>query len=66
MTNRVRANAHLGDRVIFYDDARDLQEKLRELDDEVRYRRVCEQTRERALASNNIYALLTALVRDLG
>jgi len=65
LTNRVGANLHLEDRVIFFDDSQDLQMKLTQLEDEDYYNEVCENTIKAARKKNNMFNLLIELYNNL-
>ncbi len=65
LTNLVRANAHLADRVSFYSDAHDLRVKLDLLRDEAFYEASQKTTRARARANHSLHGLLLAMYREL-
>ncbi len=65
LTNRVPANAHMGDRVRFYEGADELEARLGELRDPVGWREASRRALEAARRKNDLYALLERVYRDL-
>ncbi len=65
LTNRVPGNAHMGDRVLFYEDARSLARRLEELQDPNTYERTSERIRAASRASCDFFGLLFRLYEDL-
>lgn len=65
LTNRVRPNAHLGDRVVFYDGPDELEARLGELEDPARWREASARALEVARRKNDLFALLERVYRDL-
>ena len=65
LTNRVQANAHLGDRVTFYTGPSDLRRKLDALRDDDFYAAACDRTKLHARANHNLHDLLLKMYREL-
>ncbi len=65
LTNRVAANAHMGDRVLFYDGPGELEARFRELEDPARWRESSSRAREAARRRSDLFALLERVYLDL-
>jgi hypothetical protein len=65
LTNRVAANAHMGDRVLFYGRPDELEARFRELEDPERWREASSRALEAARRKNDLFALLERVYLDL-
>lgn len=65
LTNRVAANAHMGDRVLFYDGPDELEERLRALEDPRRWREASARAQRAARRKNDLFALLERVFLEL-
>ena len=65
LTNRVTANAHMADRVVFFEGAAELAERVRELAQPRHYEEVSQRVQEAARRKNDLLGLLIGLYQDL-
>jgi hypothetical protein len=65
LTNPVPPNAHMGDRVVFYEGPGELEARFRELEDPDRWRAASARALEGARRKNDLFALLERVYRDL-